>query len=178
MNHYLLYDAACSRCAALAVEIETASAGRLGIRNLRDEAVVTLLDAHAPNRTWEPMVLEVNGDKVRVYSGLAMRAKLVMILGFANAWRVARKVQAAEGPVWGTSINRYAVLKRMSGVLAGLAVIPVFGSFFGKGEDFAPCNPDCRTKLSCSQRYERCEQFCTDANGNSWCASGWHCGTC
>ena len=57
MNHYLLYDAGCSRCAALAAEVETASAGRLGIRNLRDDAMVTLLDRHAPNRWyWKPMV--------------------------------------------------------------------------------------------------------------------------
>ncbi|WP_448592092.1 hypothetical protein [Thermoflexus hugenholtzii] len=42
-ERWLLYDAGCSVCAALAREVETRSGGRLGVRSLRDPEVQALL---------------------------------------------------------------------------------------------------------------------------------------
>jgi hypothetical protein len=73
----LLYDAGCSVCAALAREVETLSGGRLQVRNLRDPEVQALLDRARPGWQWEPMLVEIEGKRVRVFTGLAMRARLV-----------------------------------------------------------------------------------------------------
>ena len=61
-ERWLLYDAGCSICAALAREVETLSGGRLRVRNLRDPAVQALLDRARPGWRWAPMLLEVEGE--------------------------------------------------------------------------------------------------------------------
>jgi len=47
-ERWLLYDAGCSVCAALAREVETLSGGRLRVRNLRDPEVQAMLDRARP----------------------------------------------------------------------------------------------------------------------------------
>jgi len=89
-ERWLLYDAGCSICAALAREVETLSGGRLRVRNLRDPEVQALLDRAHPGWRWEPMLLEIEGERVRVFTGLAMRWRLVQVLGPARALRVAQ----------------------------------------------------------------------------------------
>ncbi|HXF69103.1 MAG TPA: hypothetical protein VNK89_04805 [Thermoflexus sp.] len=64
-------------CAALAREVEALSGGRLGVRSLREPEVQALLDRARPGWQWEPMLLEVEGERVRVYAGLALRARLL-----------------------------------------------------------------------------------------------------
>jgi len=75
-ERWLLYDAGCSICAALAREVETLSGGRLRVRNLRDPEVQARLDRARPGWRWEPMLLEIEGERVRVFTGLGMRARL------------------------------------------------------------------------------------------------------
>jgi len=76
-KRWLLYDAGCSVCAALAWEVEALSGGRLQVRSLRDPEVQALLDRARPGWRWEPMIVEIEGKRVRVFTGLAMRARLV-----------------------------------------------------------------------------------------------------
>jgi len=73
----LLYDAGCSPCAALAREVEALSEGRLRVRSLREPEVQARLDRIRPGWRWGPMLLEEEGERVRVYTGLVMRARLL-----------------------------------------------------------------------------------------------------
>lgn len=43
-----------------------------------------------PNWRWGPMLVEVEGERVRVLAGLAMRMRLLQILGPVRALRVAQ----------------------------------------------------------------------------------------
>jgi predicted DCC family thiol-disulfide oxidoreductase YuxK len=91
-ERYLLFDGGCSVCAALAREVETLSGGRLRVRSLREPEVQALLDRARPGWRWEPMLVEIEGERVRVLVGLAMRARLVQVLGPVRAWRLAQAV--------------------------------------------------------------------------------------
>ncbi len=73
-ERWLLYDAGCSVCAALAREVEALSGGRLRVRSLRDPEVQALLDRARPGWRWEPMLVEVEGERMQVLAGLSMRA--------------------------------------------------------------------------------------------------------
>jgi hypothetical protein len=73
-ERYLLFDGGCSVCAALAREVETLSGGRLRVRSLRDPEVQALLDRARPGWRWEPMLVEIEGERVRVLAGLSLRA--------------------------------------------------------------------------------------------------------
>ena len=104
-ERWLLYDAGCSVCAALAREVETLSGGRRGVRSLREPEGRALLDRARPGWRWVPMRLEGEGERGRGWAGLGMRARLVQVLGPVRALRVARRVAQHGGPVrsgdWG-----------------------------------------------------------------------------
>ena len=89
-ERYLLFDGGCSVCAALAREVEALSGGRLGVRNLRDPEIQVLLNRARPGWRWEPMLVVIEGERVRVLAGLGMRARLVQVLGPVRALRVAQ----------------------------------------------------------------------------------------
>jgi predicted DCC family thiol-disulfide oxidoreductase YuxK len=121
-TRWLLYDAGCSVCAALAREVEALSGGRLRVRSLREPEVQALLDRARPGWRWEPMLVEIDGEQVRVFAGLAMRMRLLQILGPARALRVAQAVARMGGPVLGVDWGRRRLL-RQSLALAGLALL-------------------------------------------------------
>ncbi|WP_448601260.1 hypothetical protein [Thermoflexus hugenholtzii] len=75
-----------------------------------------------PNWRWEPMLLEVEGERVRVFAGLAMRARLVQVLGPVRALRVAQAVARHGGPVLGVDWERRRLLQQGS-ALAALALL-------------------------------------------------------
>ncbi len=72
-------------CAALAREVEARSGGRLGVRSLREPEVQAMLNRAKPGWRWELMFLVIEGERIRVFMGLAMRWRLVQILGPARA---------------------------------------------------------------------------------------------
>ena len=106
----------------MAREVEALSEGRLRVRSLREPEVQTLLDRVRPGWRWEPMLLEAEGERVRVYTGLAIRMRLVRILGPARALRVAQLVARFGGPVLGVDWGRRRLLQQ-GGALAGLALL-------------------------------------------------------
>ena len=118
-KRWLLYDAGCSVCAALAWEVEALSGGRLQVRSLRDPEVQALLDRARPGWQWEPMLVEVEAARVRVWAGLAMRMRLLQILGPVRALRAAQAVARHGGPVLGVDWGRRDFLRRATGALAG-----------------------------------------------------------
>jgi hypothetical protein len=121
-TRWLLYDAGCSICAALAREVEALSGGRLRVRSLREPEVQALLDRARPGWQWEPMLVEIEGERVRVFAGLGMRARLVQVLGPVRALRVARAVARMGGPVLGVDWGRRQLL-RQGGTIAALTLL-------------------------------------------------------
>ncbi len=61
-------------------EVKARCAGRMGARSLHDPKVRALLNQARPGWRWEPMLLEIEGEHVRVFTGLAMRWRLMQIL--------------------------------------------------------------------------------------------------
>jgi len=121
-NRWLLYDSGCSVCAALAQEVEARSGGQLRVRSLREPEVQAPLDRARPGWQWEPMLVEIEGERVRVSAGLAMRARLVQVLGPVRALRVAQAVARMGGPVLGVDWGRRRLLQQ-GGALAALALL-------------------------------------------------------
>ncbi len=68
------------------------------------------------------MLLEIEGEHVGVFTGLAMRWHLVQILGPVRALRVARLVARHGGPVLGVDWERRRLLQQGS-ALAALALL-------------------------------------------------------
>ncbi len=124
MARDLLYDAGCSLCAALAREVEALSEGRLRVQSLREPEVQALLDRVRPGWRWEPMLLEEEGKRVRVYAGLGMRMRLIRVLGPARAWRVAQLVARFGGPALGVDWERRNFLRRAIWTFCVLLQIP------------------------------------------------------
>ena len=116
MERYLLFDSGCSLCASLAHKVERAADGKLTARSLRDPDVRSILDDVKPGWHWEPMLLEVDGDRRRVYAGIGMRAWLVRVLGPRRALRLAQIVQRATV----FQPGRRGALRQMIGVLTGI----------------------------------------------------------
>jgi nitrogen fixation protein len=69
------------------------------------------------------MLLEIEGGQVRVFTGLAMRMRLMQVLGPVRAWRVAQAVARMGGPVLGVDWGRRRFLGRALGALAGLLLM-------------------------------------------------------
>jgi hypothetical protein len=89
---------------------------------LREPEVQALLDRARPGWQWEPMLVEIEGEQVRVFAGLSLRARLVQVLGPVRALRVAQAVARMGGPVLGVDWGRRRLL-RQSLALAGLALL-------------------------------------------------------
>jgi hypothetical protein len=68
------------------------------------------------------MLVEIEGERVRIFAGLSLRARLVQVLGPVRALRVAQAVARHGGPVLGVDWGRRRLL-RQSLALAGLALL-------------------------------------------------------
>jgi hypothetical protein len=133
MERFLLFDSGCSLCTELAHAIEHETDGRLEARSLRDPEVKTLLDRVRPGWRWEPTLLEVEGDRARASTGMAMRARLVMGLGLRRAWRTAQLVSRAGVPLVAVDLGRRRFLK----LLGGSALATVLASLLPSNKAFA-----------------------------------------
>ncbi len=140
-NRWLLYDSGCSVCAALAQEVEASSGGRLGVRSLRDPEVQAMLNRAKPGWRWEPMLLEIEGEHVRVFTGLAMRMRLLQILGPVRALRVAQVVARFGEPVLGVDWGRRDFLHRAGGALLGFLALQGLGTPLSAGATEPPIPP-------------------------------------
>ena len=92
MEHYLLFDSGCSKCSSLAQTVERESHGWLVARSLHDTAIQEVLNKALPVWRWEPTLLEVEGERVRVFTGLMMHVRLAIGLGPKRALRIAQIV--------------------------------------------------------------------------------------
>ena len=79
------------------------------------------LAARGKGSRW-PRRVPLEGERVRVFGGLGMRARLVQVLGPVRALRVAQAVARFGGPVLGVDWGRRRLL-RQSLALAGMALL-------------------------------------------------------
>lgn len=132
MHRYLLFDSGCTVCTGLADEIERESGGLLEARSLRDPEMHLLLEAARAPREWQPTLIEVDPRGTRVYTGVAMRVRLVRGLGVRRSGRILGLIvsQAIEtskaGPLDPT---RRSLLKAAGLAVAATAIgFPVLAS--------------------------------------------------
>lgn len=96
MTRYLLFDAGCNVCLKLARNIERIAEGWLIARSLGDRSMQALLKESKPGWRWEPTLLEIANEDVRVFTGPALAAKIIMGLGLRRASRIARLMHQAQ----------------------------------------------------------------------------------
>ncbi len=128
---FLLFDSACSACSALAREVERVTEGLLVARSLHESEVQTWLNQARPGWLWEPMLLEVDGERPRAFTGLGMAFRLVGMLGLRRAGREARLVQRAAVPTARMHEERRQFLRYSGGMLLtllGTSILAACGS--------------------------------------------------
>lgn len=105
-EYYLLFDSSCVQCSDLAGDIEKASGGALVGKSLYAREARAWLDAARPGWKFEPTLIRVEDDKVRAYTGMAMRAQMVTFLNPIQLLKIARVVQKAGVPLFGSFEER------------------------------------------------------------------------
>lgn len=131
MERYLLFDPGCSLCTELAETIEQEARGWLRTESLRKPTVRALLRKAKPNWRWQPTLLEVNEEKVSVFVGSAMVAKMAVGLGPRSAWHIFQTLQQLDMP----SKDRRQFLSQSGGLIGAMTLLSVVGlpaSFLGK----------------------------------------------
>lgn len=122
MPRYLLFDSGCALCTGLAQKIERETAGWLTARSLRDPAMQALLNMARPNWRWEPTLVEVHGERVRVFTGIRLRDRLATGLGPRRAMRVVQLVAQALAAKLEVDQGRRTFLQR-GALLAGWLLV-------------------------------------------------------
>jgi hypothetical protein len=120
MHRYLLLDSGCSQCTEIAQAVEQATQGGLEARSLRDPTMQRLLAQARPRWRWQPALLEVEGDRVRAFTGLAMGLRLMGVLGLRRVWRLAKLVRRLSAPLASaepTNPERRRFLQQLAAVI-------------------------------------------------------------
>ncbi len=135
MHRYLLFDSGCSLCSGLATDIAAASNGLLTTRSLRDPEMQAALKHARPEWRWEPTLLEVQGEDVHVFTGFALRAQLLTVLGPRRAWRVAQLVARAQTSLGDIEDeSRRAVIRRGAAMVTGVVGVALLGPGTAKAQ--------------------------------------------
>lgn len=122
MERYLLFDSQCHVCSQVAHDIIIESDGLLEARSLRDPAIKNLLIKAKPNWRWEPMLLEIEDEQIRVFTQTRMVLQLMRRLGLRRAWRTVHIVQKSVTPPFKLSPERRYLLGGIGKILAGLTL--------------------------------------------------------
>jgi predicted DCC family thiol-disulfide oxidoreductase YuxK len=101
MTRYLLFDSACSQCAAVAAGVEQASGQSIRALSLYAREAKRLLDRAGAAGTFQATLIEDDGDTVRAYTGLGLRTHLFTFLNPLRILRIARVVRRARAPLFG-----------------------------------------------------------------------------
>lgn len=133
MKRYLLFDSGCMRCTKIAEEVKEATQGWLEIRSLRDSKFHNLLTQADPGWQWQPTLLEVEDSNVRVFTGLAMGARLLSKLGPRLTINIIRQINHITTSNVGLDNERRSFLRLSGAILAGTALAGVSKPFSPKG---------------------------------------------
>lgn len=128
MERYLLFDSGCSMCNGLAKGVERESVGRLALLSLREPRVQTLLAQARPDWRWEPTLVEVEGDKTHVFTGMAMRTRILAVVGPRRAWRIAQLVAKSQMPTQAADASRRQLLRRGGMIALGSVGVALLGT--------------------------------------------------
>lgn len=101
VEHYILFDSGCAQCTDVAAQIENASDHKLLGKSLYAPEAKQWLDRARPGWKFEPTLVQLNGETVHAYTGMAMRTHLLTFLNPMQLLRVARVVQKAGIPLFG-----------------------------------------------------------------------------
>lgn len=127
MKRYLLFDAGCPACTGVARAIERESNGWLTARSLHDHEMRALLRKTRPEWRWEPTLLEVDSEHVRVFTGLHLYLRVISGLGLKRSWRIAGLVRQAHLMKMATnphhSERRYFI-KSAAAIFSGMLLLP------------------------------------------------------
>jgi hypothetical protein len=131
------FDAGCMTCSELARLIEGAVGDRIEVRSLRDPRVEhwrkQALGEDAP---WAPTLVEVDGGKVRAWTGLRMGVALTRRIGPSATWRamqalgdVGAQMKADALPAKETvGMSRGQFLKGVGGAAVAMSVLSGVGN--------------------------------------------------
>lgn len=127
MQRSLLLDVPASRSAALSATISAETGGLLTAPSLSDATIRALLDRAQPEWKSEPTLLEVDGAAGNAFTGMALRGRLVTLLGPRRGWRVAQIVAESQVPGLARGETRRGFIQRATAVAAGLAGVALLG---------------------------------------------------
>ena len=129
MERYLLFNPGCTLCTQVTQAVEREADGWLSGRSLHDPQMQMLLKKARPNARWEPTLLEVNGEQVRAFTGVALELQLALGLGPQRCWQILRLIDQAALSRNNAESARRTFLKGAAGVLAGVAIggVPSLG---------------------------------------------------
>lgn len=127
MKHFLLFDSGCSLCTGLAQAVERASDGLLTAKSLRDQEMQSLLSQVRPDWKYKPTLLEIQGDHTAAFTGIAMRVRLLAILGPQRTYRVANVVRRFGVSITGLELSRRSFFSYSAKALAGFALLGIPG---------------------------------------------------
>ncbi|XYI04284.1 hypothetical protein ACMHYB_39210 [Sorangium sp. So ce1128] len=119
-KRHLLFDSGCAVCTGLAQKIAQAAEGWLTAESLRSPAMQAQLDRAAPGWAWEPLLLEIEGEEVRVLRGVAMRLHILAALGPRRTWQIAKLVQQASHAFERADQGRRGFPQSNAAITAGL----------------------------------------------------------
>lgn len=88
MQRFLVYDDSCQHCGNLAQSVDAVAEGWLSCRGLSDPEMIAMIESVLPDWKWQPMLVTVNKDVVRVSSGALMIVRLGLGLGPRRAFRL------------------------------------------------------------------------------------------
>lgn len=135
------FDAGCVTCSDLAKRIEEVVGGSLEVLSLYDPRVAHWREqALGKDTPWAPTLIEIDGGKVKAWTGLRMGANLSRALGPVATWRVLRvlgdargvggavvRSEASDGPV-AEGISRRQLLRGgLGGAVVGMSILSSAG---------------------------------------------------
>jgi hypothetical protein len=94
------------------------------------------------------MLVEIEGERARILAGLAMRMRLLQILGPVRALRVAQAVARMGGPVLGVDWGRRDFLRRAGGALIAQITLSILGSPKSVKVEHEPASPKPPAEIS------------------------------
>ncbi len=166
-----LFDSGCSLCTEVARRVEEAAGGWLEARSLRDPEMQALLDKAKPGWKWEPTLVEVDGDGVRVYQGLRMRVRMVRGLGVRKAWDIIKSIYQANIQLQRVDEGRREFIAKTGSLLGGALLLNVFSREQGAVANLRKTIREGEIKVEYIEGEERdrlLEQAISEARTTKW----------
>jgi hypothetical protein len=138
------YDGGCSACSELAGRIEEKVGGKLEVLSLHDPLMANWREeALGGDAPWVPTLVEVGGEKAKVWVGWRMGVALIRRLGAPAAWEMMRILggMGEEVRSGNATSTEHAALKSRRQFLKGAGGVAVALSImFGVGSMAAPAS--------------------------------------